>query len=135
MFKKSRLALIAVLFVIAGNVSVAGATTSHHHNPHPIWYAPLVGLPRPVLARTECVLWRESRSTLAHPNLGDNNGTVPGQSGLFQMNNAPGGVWDVYVWPKLHVVIWRASAYQQAQGFVIVWRHDGFAPWHPFDGC
>jgi hypothetical protein len=77
----------------------------------------------------------ESRSTMAHPNLGDDNGNVPGQSGIFQINNAPWGIWDHYVLPKLHVLVWRATPYQQAEGFMIIWRVDGFGPWHDFDGC
>ena len=135
MSKRLSLSLIACLFVISGVAPAANAATPHHHNPHPIWYAPLVGLPHAARIRVDCVIERDSRSTEAHPNLGDNNATVPGQSGIFQMNNAPGGVWDVYVWPKLHVRIWNATAYQQAEGFVDVWRVDGFAPWHAFDGC
>jgi len=78
----------------------------------------------------------ESRSTTAHPNLGDNRSPAIGQySGIFQMGNYVGGVWDTYAMPRLHVQIWNATPYQQAEGFVDVLRYDGgFHPWHG-DGC
>ena len=98
------------------------------------WFEPLLKLPHADLIRAECVILHESRSTLSHPNLGDDNGN-PGQSGIFQMSNQPKGVWDLYALPVLHVVIWKASAFQQAEGFVLVWRKDGFGPWHKYDGC
>ena len=139
LFKKILISLVVCLSTMNGIVQVAGASAKVHRHPHrnlhPIWYAPLVGLPHAVRARADCVMQHESTSTEAHPNLNDNNGNVPGQSGIFQMNNAPGGVWDTYVLPRLHVHVWNASAYQQAEGFVIVWRVDGFAPWHAYDGC
>ena len=125
----TRLTRTLICFVLI--VVVAGSTAGAAP---PKWYAPLLALPHPALVRAECVIARESTSTLAHPNLGDDNGN-PGQSGIFQMSNQPGGVWDHYVLPKLHVLIWRASAYQQAEGFMLVWRVDGFEPWHQYDGC
>jgi hypothetical protein len=106
----------------------AGAST-------PRWFQPLLALPHTDLLRAECVILHESRSTLAHPNLGDDNGNIGGQSGIFQMSNSPGGIWDTYVLPVLHVLIWRASPYQQAEGFMLVWRVDRFEPWHRYDNC
>jgi hypothetical protein len=128
-YKKILIVLcIVFLPITAGNVLVASANTP------PKWYAPLLTLPRSDLPHTECVMLRESTSTLAHPNLGDDNAN-PGQSGIFQMNNQPGGVWDTYVLPHLHVRIWKATAFQQAEGFVMVVRVDGYGPWDPYDGC
>lgn len=134
MFKKLLVSFFAILTISVGTVSAASAHTHPRKNPHPIWYAPLVGLPHWARVRVDCVIWRESTSTEAHPNLGDNNGD-PGQSGIFQMSNQPGGVWDLYAYPKIHVQLWKATAYQQAEGFVDVWRVDGFFPWHAYDGC
>ena len=98
------------------------------------WYAPILTLPRSWQTAVQCMMHVESRSTEAHPNLGDDN-AVHGQSGIFQMANYVGGVWDTYAMPRLHVVIWKASAFQQAEGLVLVLRLDGgFHPWHG-DGC
>jgi len=142
--------------VIIGSLLIAtpvGAVTKHINSPvktvkrisHVIsnnkkWYEPLLSLPdQPIIM---CILHNESRSTLEHPNLGDDNGngtTVNNntgeQSGIFQMNNGLKGVWDLYVMPVLHVLIWKASAYQQAEGFAIVVHKDGYLPWTHFDGC
>jgi hypothetical protein len=126
---------LAILFAcssvfVASSLGAASASASTA----PKWYAPLLTLPRPDLPRAECVMLRESTSTLEHPNLADDNGD-PGQSGIFQMSNQPNGVWDLYALPVLHVQIWRATAFQQAEGFVLVVRKDGFEPWHQWDGC
>jgi hypothetical protein len=77
---------------------------------------------------------RESRSTLSHPNLGDDNAN-PGDSGIFQIDNTPHGIWHRWVLPVLHVQVWKATAFQQAEGFVLIVQHDSFAPWRIFDGC
>ena len=120
---------------IAFTVSIFLATGSAGATRNPRWFQPLLSLPHADLVRAECVISRESVSTLAHPNLGDDNGNVPGDSGIFQIDNSPRGIWDTYVLPKLHVKVWKASAYQQAEGFVIIWHVDGFGPWHRYDGC
>ena len=120
---------IAAFVLVAATLLISGTAGASQR-----WFQPLLRLPHADFIRAECVMNRESNSTLAHPNLGDDNGN-PGQSGIFQMNNQPGGIWDVYVLPKLHVLIWKATAFQQAQGFMIVWRVDRFGPWHPYDGC
>lgn len=85
---------------------------------------------------------RESHSTFTFANIADDNGNgihenhdQGQQSGIFQMSNGPRGVWDLYARPVLHVVIWKATAYQQAEGFMLVWHADGWGPWHAFDGC
>lgn len=126
--KKLVAILIVVLSMASGNVLANAATT-------PRWFQPLLSIPRVDLPHVECIIHNESTSTLAHPNLGDDNGNMPGQSGIFQMANQPGGVWDLYVFPILHVRIWKATAFQQAEGFVMVWRKDGFSPWDRYDGC
>ena len=131
-FNRILIVLTVSLSLSIGSVAVASAHTRH-------WYDPLLKLPHADLLRAQCVIWHESRSTFANPNLGDDNGNGtpahPQQSGIFQMNNQPGGVWDLYAMPTLHVVIWKATAFQQAQGFMMVWRVDGFGPWHAYDGC
>ena len=100
MFRRLALFTCTALLTVSVTAS-AGATTRRP----PRWYQPLLALPHADLLRVECVIQRESRSTFAHPNLGDNNGN-PGQSGIFQMNNQPRGIWDIYVMPVLHVLIW-----------------------------
>lgn len=108
----------------------------------PPWYKPLLALPSSWQTPIQCMMRVESRSTETQPNLGDDNGngvnTNHGegeQSGLFQMSNGPRGIWDIYVLPRLHVVIWKATAFQQAEGLVLVLKLDGgFHPWHG-DGC
>lgn len=126
--KKLVAILIVVLSMVSGSALATAVTT-------PRWFQPLFSLPRSDLSHVECIIHAESTSTLEHPNLGDDNGNMPGQSGIFQMANQPGGVWDTYVFPKLHIRIWRATAFQQAEGFVMVVRVDGFSPWDGFDGC
>lgn len=140
--------------VIIGSLLIAtpvGAVTKHIHSSvktvnkisHALsntqkWYEPLLTLPNQTTVM--CILHNESRSTLEHPNLGDDNGNGSNtkfgeQSGIFQMSNGLDGVWDKYVLPVLHVLIWKASAYQQAEGFAIVVRLDSYLPWTRFDGC
>ena len=132
--------ILAIVFiclsVVVGSAAIGNATTTHHHHTTSVqWYAPLLTLPKSWLPAVECLIHHESTSTLAHPNLGDDNGNMPGQSGIFQMSNYVGGVWDTYAMPRLRVQIWNATPYQQAEGFVLVLRLDGgFHPWHG-DGC
>jgi hypothetical protein len=135
MIRKLSLGLLAIAMSLSLSTISVATTHAASHASAP-WYAPLLSLPRSDLLRAECVIERESTSTLAHPNLGDDNGNVPGQSGIFQISNSPTGIWDVYVLPRLHVLVWRASAFQQAEGFMIIYRVDGgFASWHRYDGC
>lgn len=122
------LLLTITLSSISSTGTIAAAATPH-------WYSPLLTLPHAWMPSVLCLMHVESRSTEDHPNLGDDNGAPDGQSGIFQMANYVGGVWDTYAMPRLHVVLWKASAYQQARGFVLVLRLDGgFHPWHG-DGC
>lgn len=78
-----------------------------------------------------CVMWHESRSTVAHPNLRDNN-SDGGSSGVFQIIASTWNHWAPLV--GIHVPVWRASYYQQSVVAVEIWRHDGFSPWGG-DGC
>jgi|ERR1035438_9773043 hypothetical protein len=134
----NRILLVSIvsLFMVCGSATVSSAHTTPTHHVAVAWFQPLLTLPRTWLPAVDCLLHKESRSTRAHPNLGDNRTPSMGtNSGIFQMNNAPGGVWDSYAMPTLHVQIWKATPYQQAQGFVDVLRLDGgFHPWHG-DGC
>ena len=131
---KTILIITAMTAVILATSATCSAAPPGHAFISTRWFQPLLELPRTDLTRAECVMHEESHSTFTHPNLGDDNAN-PGQSGIFQMSNTVGGVWDHYVLPVLHVLIWKASAYQQAEGFVIVVRVDGFEPWHQYDGC
>jgi hypothetical protein len=142
MIRRSILTAVFICsLVVVGSAATSSATTTHHrHIISSRWYAPLLTLPKSWQSPIDCLIHHESTSTRAHPNLGDDNGngenTVNGQSsGIFQMNNGSNGVWDLYAKPTLHVDISRATALQQAEGFVLVLRRDGgFHPWHG-DGC
>lgn len=139
---RTKLKLLAVIFTcllaVNGNAVTSTATTTVHSHiiSHvPVWYQPLLSLHHSWLPAVHCLLHTESRSTFEHPNLGDNRTPAMGSnSGIFQMANYPGGVWNHYAMPTLHVQIWQATPYQQAEGFAIVVRIDGFYPWHK-DGC
>jgi hypothetical protein len=130
-----RLAAALVFAVVISASGISGA--SQNRVP---WYEPLTALSHSDRVFADCVMLGESRSTETHPNPGtraapfDANGNIPGYSGLFQMANYVGGVWDSYAMPTIHVVIWRATPYQQAEGFVLVLRKDGRGPWRG-DGC
>jgi len=132
-----RILLITAIAFSFSNIGLAPISSAHttHHLIVP-WYQPLLTLPKSWTPAIQCLLHNESRSTYAHPNLGDNRTPSMGtNSGIFQMANYVRGVWDTYAMPRLHVQIWLATPYQQAKGFVLVLRLDGgFHPWHG-DGC
>ena len=100
----------------------AGAAT-------PRWFQPIVDMPTAVVHGFQCRIWHESRSTFAHPNLGDNN--AYGSSGIFQMEPILWNRWAPLV--GVHVPVWRATPYQQSLVAVEVYKFDGFSPWR--DGC
>jgi hypothetical protein len=136
-FRVSDLVLVAAIVIVGILQPFPESNASPATAP---WYAPLESLSPAGRSFAECVMYRESRSTLSHPNLGDDNGvgenTTHGEdSGIFQMNNGSNGVWDLYAKPTLRVDLSRATAYQQAEGFVLVYRVDGVGPWRRFDGC
>lgn len=109
------------------------------------WFEPLLNLPnRSIII---CILYAESRSTLAHPNLGDTN---PYQYGPFQFTPI---LWNRWSWVAkvgtksrtwhlgtldinaVTIPAYRATLYQQAAVFSVVVKHDGFTMWTRFDGC
>ena len=109
------------------------------------WFQPLLSLPNQPTIR--CILHAESRSTLAHPNLGDTN---PYQFGPFQFTPI---LWNRWSWvpgvgrktsswylgsASLNAVTipaYRATLYQQAKVFATVARYDGLGMWTNFDAC
>jgi hypothetical protein len=88
-------------------------------------------LSKPTIQTFRCVIHDESTSTYTHPNLGDNN-SDGGSSGIFQIESA---LWDEWApLAGLHMKVWQATPYQQAEGAAMIYRHDGFEPWFD-DGC
>jgi hypothetical protein len=93
------------------------------------------------------VLYRESRSTFAHPNLGDTN---PYQFGPFQFTPI---LWNRWAWvagvghktaswflgsqslEAVTIPAFRSTLRQQALVFATVDRYDGIWPWTNYDGC
>jgi hypothetical protein len=143
MTRKIIATIIICLFTLSGS-AVATATshttvvttlTSHRVPKSERWFLPIFQEGPTAVEGFTCVIARESTSTIAHPNLGDDNGDGVSQSGIFQMSNQPTGIWDKYVLPHLHVVIWKATAYQQAWGAALMWRIERFLPWTQWDGC
>jgi len=138
----SVLVLAASLFASIGFVAssqASGATARPH------WYAPVMALPdQPVIV---CILHNESRSTYAHPNLGDNND--PYQYGVFQYDTI---LWNYWSWQAgvgrkapgwfrgstaLHAVTiaaYQSTLPQQAKVFAYIVRHDGTWPWTGHNG-
>lgn len=135
---------LTVLFTFAlciGTASTASAASTPVHHAHSApWYAPVKALPdQPVIV---CILHAESRSTYAHPNLGDNND--PYQYGVFQYDTI---LWNAWSWKAgvgrkaagwfngstaLHAVTiaaYQATLSQQATVFAYIVRHDGTWPW------
>ena len=119
-------------------VSAQAATSSQ--------LAPLLRLPKAVLTTFECVLWHESRSTLSHVNVGDNNASG-GSSGIYQITSS---LWNEWA-PKagipsiprklhgkrilMHTPVWLASISEQTTVAIYIEQHDGgFWPWGK-DGC
>ena len=113
--------LFIVILSVSGSAAGVGASTPRN---------PILSLPKAVQQHFACIVWRESRSTLAHPNLLDNNGNG-GASGVFQFEPILWNRWAPSA--GVHVPVWKASYYQQSLVAVNVWRHDGFSPWR--DGC
>jgi hypothetical protein len=110
------------VFVLAATLTLSGIAGASGR-----FWGPMLALPKPVRATFACIMWRESRSTFAHLNLGDNNRY--GSSGIFQIEEA---TWLAR--SGFHIPVWTASPYQQELGAINLWRADGFAPWHG-DGC
>ena len=118
------LKFLSVLTISAMCLGVGGSASAASRNP-------ILSLPSSARTTFACIMWHESRSTLAHPNLRDNNANG-GSSGVFQII-AP--TWNYWA-PKVgvHVPVWRATYYQQSLVAVEIWRNDSFKPWAS-DGC
>jgi hypothetical protein len=78
-------------------------------------------------------MMRESHSTYAHLNLGDNNRY--GSSGIFQMEQSTFAAHQFAAHVPLSVKVWQATPYQQELVFVEILRVDGAGPWSRYDGC
>lgn len=123
-----------------------GNKISHGIKPNKVvWYKPLLTLPnRSTIA---CIMWNESRSTLAHPNRNDKN---PYQFGPFQFTPI---LWNRWSWVAkvgtktsswylgtvslmaVTIPAYKATLYQQAKVFATVARNDGLMMWTRFDNC
>ena len=137
--------LIALLTTTVG-IPSASSASSHHPAHNAPWYAPVKALPdQPVIV---CILHNESRSTYAHPNLGDNND--PYQYGVFQFSvilwnrwawvagvgrKAPGWYLGSTALNAVTVPAYKSTLYQQSKVFATVDRNDGLGMWTRFDGC
>jgi len=112
------LSLITLALLVASPAGASG------RNPNPY-------MPKALRATFACIMWHESRSTLAHPNLGDNNANG-GSSGVFQIMPGTWNAWAPSV--NVHVPVWRATYFQQTKVAVKIAQVDGFGPWS-VDGC
>ncbi len=108
----------------------AGASPGHVGAPAHNW---IERLPGPLRARWECILWRESRSTLFALNLGDNNRW--GSSGIFQMEEGTFFAYQRRAGVPYSVRVWQASVAQQFAVAHQIFLADGFSPWSQSDGC
>jgi hypothetical protein len=90
-------------------------------NPRP-WYYVIQQAGPVVFAKFTCVIFHESRSTWADPNLGDNN--KYGSSGIFQIEDA---TWLRRSGFTFHV--WLATPREQAIGALHIEQADTFQPW------
>jgi hypothetical protein len=91
---------------------------------------PIARLPHSIKVVFECILWHESRSTLAHLNLKDNN--PYGSSGILQIEPVLWNRWAPLA--GVHVPVWRATPVQQEEVGIVIHRYDGWVPWSD-DGC
>lgn len=113
----SKILLFSVLSIAAISTP-AGAHT-------PRWFQPIARLPKPVFRHFACILHVESRSTFRHPNTGDNSRY--GSSGVFQIEPILWNRWAPIA--GVHVQVWQASLYQQAQVAATIYKYDGFSQW------
>ena len=138
------ISIVCLSLLPVANAGAATSTVAHQKAPvvvssHPASvrhrlspFAPILALPLPVQRVFECIMWDESRSTLTHPNLKDDNANG-GSSGVFQII-AP--TWDWWA-PKVgvHVHVWQANYAQQVKVAVEIYKHDGFYPWTTWRLC
>lgn len=136
-----RIALFTVALCIGTVSTASAANTPAHKTP---WYAPLQSLRSQ--STISCILYNESRSTEAHPNLKD---TDPYQFGPFQFDTI---LWNRWSWAAgvgekssswylgsislnaVTVPAYKSSLFQQSKVFAYVDRYDGLWPWKD-DGC
>ena len=95
--------------------------------------APILALPAAVQRVFACIMWHESRSTLTHPNLGDNN--AYGSSGIFQIEQGTWAAHQSSAGVPLRIHVWQATPLQQAKVAVAIWKADGFYPWTTWRLC
>ena len=87
------------------------------------WSAPLLALPKWTLPIWSCILNHESRSTLAKPNLKDNN--PYGSSGIFQIEQITWSAHQLAAGVSKTVHVWQATALEQAKVAVSIFKADG----------
>lgn len=118
--------LVLVLCLPLAQSSSSFATPSHR------FWGPMLALPKSVRATFACIMYRESRSTFNHLNLGDNNRY--GSSGIFQIEQATWAAHQSAAHVPFRVHVYQASPYQQELVAIQIWKADGFGPWSS-DGC
>ena len=135
----------AISSLLATNAGATVATVAHHTSPtaisshlrhrarQPSPASPILALPASVRRVFECIMWYESRSTLAHPNLRDNN--AYGSSGVFQIEQGTWAAHQTQARVPGNIHVWQASYAQQVQVAVAIWRADGFGPWSTWRLC
>lgn len=89
--------------------------------------APSNPIPPALRSAFACIIWHESRSTFAHPNLGDNN--ADGSSGVFQIEQATWVAHQHVAGVPYSVHVWQATFLQQEKVAVAIQRADGWGPW------
>lgn len=108
--------LLSAALALLPALSGAAAT-----NPRP-WYFAIEHAGPAIFKKFTCIIHYESRSTWAHPNLGDNSRY--GSSGIFQIEDS---TWLAR--SGFHFHVWQASPRQQAIGALRLEQADGFGPW------
>ena len=119
-----RLIALSLAFSSLFIASVAGASPSHVPAPRNNW---ILHLNHVAKSKWLCILWAESRSTLAALNLTDNN--PYGSSGIFQIEQATWRAHQLAAGVPVSVHVWQASVGQQFAVARAIWLSDGFLPW------
>jgi hypothetical protein len=114
-----RTILACSLLVLSGSISTTASAAPTR------WFEPIAKLPKAAFRHFACIIRIESRSTFQKPNLGDNS--RHGSSGVFQIEPVLWGRWAPLA--GVHVQVWQASLYQQAEVAATIYKYDGFSPW------
>jgi hypothetical protein len=130
------LLLTALLFALFTSVPATTASAAQQKHSHVItpWYEPLLRGDRSDWPTWTCIIWHESRSTWAVPNLKDDNPSAT-NIGIFQFTD---DTFRAHISVDVHV--WQATPRQQAIAALNTRRVDrkdgynGFGPWKG-DGC